>query len=120
MSEKHIVIIGGGFSGTALAIHLARYGQAGLKVSVIEPRPQLAQGVAYSTEDPAHRINVPASRMQLAGDEEGAFDRWFRSSPDFQADTDALWHDGTVYPQRGQFARWVNEQFRQQKHYSEV
>ncbi|WP_243079117.1 FAD-dependent oxidoreductase [Pantoea sp. MQR6] len=120
MSEKHIVIIGGGFSGTALAIHLARYGQAGLKVSVIEPRPQLAQGVAYSTEDPAHRINVPASRMQLAGDEEGAFDRWFRSSPDFQVDTDALWHDGTVYPQRGQFARWVNEQFRQQKQYSAV
>ncbi|WP_187494179.1 FAD-dependent oxidoreductase, partial [Pantoea agglomerans] len=55
MSQQQIVIIGGGFTGTALAIHLARAGQAGLHVTVIEPRAQLAQGVAYGTTDPAHR-----------------------------------------------------------------
>ncbi|WP_255964751.1 FAD/NAD(P)-binding protein, partial [Klebsiella pneumoniae] len=33
---------------------------------------------AYSTAEPTHRINVPAARMQLAGDEEGAFDHWYR------------------------------------------
>ncbi|WP_421648200.1 FAD-dependent oxidoreductase, partial [Pantoea agglomerans] len=38
MSQQQIVIIGGGFTGTALAIHLARAGQAGLHVTVIEPR----------------------------------------------------------------------------------
>lgn len=120
MSEKHIVIIGGGFTGTALAIYLARLGHAGLNVTVIEPRPQLAQGVAYSTDDPAHRINVPASRMQLAGDEEGVFDRWFRASSDFNADPDALWSDGNVYPQRAQFGRWVNERFNQAKQHTAV
>lgn len=118
--SKHIIIIGGGFTGTALAVHLARLGPAGLQVTVIEPRPQLAQGVAYSTSDPAHRINVPASRMQLAGDEDGAFDRWFRASPGFKADRNALWSDGNVYPQRGQFGRWVNEQFLQEKQRSAV
>ncbi len=84
MSQQQIVIIGGGFTGTALAIHLARLGEAGLSVTVIEPRAQLAQGVAYGTPDPAHRINVPAARMQLAGDEAGAFDRDYRTSPHFR------------------------------------
>ncbi len=86
MSEQHIVIVGGGFSGTALAVHLGRLGQAGLRVTLIEPRSQLAQGVAYSTADPAHRLNVPASRMQLAGDEEGSFDRWYRASDAYVSD----------------------------------
>lgn len=117
MSQQQIVIIGGGFTGTALAIHLARQGQPGLSVTVIEPRDGLAQGVAYGTRDPAHRINVPASRMQLAGDEEGLFDRDYRASPGYLNDPDALWHDGSVYPQRGEFGRWVNAQFiHQQKH----
>ncbi len=111
MSEQHIVIVGGGFSGTALAVHLGRLGQAGLRVTLIEPRSQLAQGVAYSTADPAHRLNVPASRMQLAGDEEGSFDRWYRASDAYVSDPAARWHDGHVYPQRRQFARWVNAQF---------
>lgn len=113
MSQQHIVIIGGGFTGTALAIHLARLGPAGLRVTLIEPREQPGQGVAYGTVDPAHRINVPAARMQLAGDPDGAFDRWFRASTGVQADPDALWPDGNVYPQRGQFGRWVNQQFNQ-------
>lgn len=120
MSQQQIVIIGGGFTGTALAIHLARAGQAGLHVTVIEPRAQLAQGVAYGTTDPAHRINVPAARMQLAGDEEGIFDRDYRASPAFQADPDALWSDGNVYPQRGEFSRWVNAQFVHQQQHSPV
>ena len=53
MAERHIVIVGGGFTGTATAIHLAGLGDAGLTVTVIEPRPQLACGVAYGTRDPA-------------------------------------------------------------------
>lgn len=120
MSQQQIVIIGGGFTGTALAIHLARLGEAGLSVTVIEPRAQMAQGVAYGTPDPAHRINVPAARMQLAGDEAGAFDRDYRASPHFRDDPDALWHDGNVYPQRGEFGRWVNAQFIYQQQHSPV
>lgn len=118
--SKHIIIVGGGFTGTALAIHLARLGPAELRVTVVEPRPQLAQGVAYSTTDPAHRINVPAARMQLAGDENGVFDSWFRASEGFKADDNALWSDGNVYPQRSQFGRWVNEQFIKEKQRSAV
>lgn len=120
MAERHIVIVGGGFTGTATAIHLAGLGDAGLTVTVIEPRPQLACGVAYGTRDPAHRINVPADRMQLSAAQQGDFDRWFRASQAFEQDADAQWHDGKVYPQRGQFAAWVAEQFTQAQQSSAV
>lgn len=109
MADRQIVIVGGGFSGTALAIHLARLGSAGLKVTIIEPRPQLGQGVAYGTVDPAHRINVPAARMQLSAEEEGDFDRWFRASTACQHDPGARWSDGSLYPQRGQFGAYIAE-----------
>lgn len=111
MVERHIVIVGGGFTGTALAIHLARLGNAGLTVTVVEPRHQLGQGVAYGTDDPAHRINVPAARMQLSSAQEGEFDQWYRASTAFVQDPAALWHDGKVYPQRGQFGAYVAQQF---------
>lgn len=111
MSERHIVIIGGGFSGTALAIHLARGGAAGLRVTLVEPRAEPGRGVAYSTDDPAHRINVPADRMQLAGAEVGEFDRWYRASEAYQLDPAARWPDGKAYPQRGRFGDYIGQQF---------
>ncbi|KAB7897213.1 FAD-dependent oxidoreductase [Rouxiella sp. S1S-2] len=113
MVDRHIVIVGGGFSGTALAIQLARRGSAGLRVTVIEPRDQLGRGVAYGTRDSAHRINVPAERMHLSADEEGDFDRWFRASPAYEKDADARWLDGKVYPQRQDFGTYIGERYAQ-------
>lgn len=113
MSDPHIVIVGGGFSGTAVAIHLLREATRAVRISVIEPREHLGQGVAYSATDPSHRINVPASRMQLAGDDDGAFDRWYRRHGDFPQDPQALQADGSVYPQRGAFGRYVEAAFHQ-------
>jgi uncharacterized NAD(P)/FAD-binding protein YdhS len=114
MQEKamaHVIIVGGGFSGTALAIHLARTSTQALLITVVEPRDNLGGGVAYSTTEPAHRINVPASRMQLSGEEQGAFDRWYRQQPECSLDSVAHCADGSVYPQRGMFGRYLAEQF---------
>ena len=121
MARPHIIITGGGFSGTALAIHLARQSSSPLLITVVEPREQLGGGVAYSTQEPAHRINVPASRMQLSGDEQGAFDRWYRQQPECSLDSAAHCADGSVYPQRGMFGRYLAEQFAlAAKHYPQV
>lgn len=112
-SEPHIVIVGGGFSGAAVALHLLRESRRALRISVVEPRPALGFGVAYSATDPAHRINVPAARMQLAGDDDGAFDRWYRRHGDFPQDPHARLADGSVYPQRGAFGRYVQDNLAQ-------
>ncbi|MBD9660021.1 FAD/NAD(P)-binding protein [Pantoea sp. PNT03] len=116
MQEKamaRVIIVGGGFSGTALAIHLARTSSSRLLITVVEPRANLGGGVAYSTQEPAHRINVPASRMQLSGEEQGAFDRWYRQQPECSLDSVAHCEDGAVYPQRSLFGRYLAEQFAQ-------
>ncbi len=110
-TEPHVVIVGGGFSGAAVAIHLLRLAPTGVRVTLLEPREVPGAGVAYSTTEPSHRINVPAARMQLAGEEEGEFDRWYRSQPAFADDPQALLEDGAVYPQRGQFGRYVAQRF---------
>ena len=44
-----VAVIGGGFTGAAVAFHLARRGRPDLRVSVYEPREALGQGLAYST-----------------------------------------------------------------------
>lgn len=97
-AEPHIVIIGGGFSGAAVAIELLRLAPNGVRVTLLEPRQSPGAGVAYSTAEPTHRINVPAARMQLAGDEEGAFDHWYRHQPAFTVDVQALRPDGSARP----------------------
>ena len=60
-----LAIVGGGFTGVALAIHALASGKQPLSVDVIEPSEKLGRGAAYGTTDPDHRINVPTDRMSL-------------------------------------------------------
>lgn len=73
--EDHVVIVGGGFSGTLLAINLMRHG--GPRATLVERRPrQLARGVAYSAAHPSHLLNVRAGNMSALPDEPDHFVRW--------------------------------------------
>lgn len=73
MSEV-IAIVGGGFSGTLMAINLVRYGA---RVVLVErDSDRLGRGMAYGTRDPAHLLNVRASNMGAFPDDPGHFLRW--------------------------------------------
>ena len=64
-----IAIIGGGASGALVATNLLRQARTALDVVVIEPRARLGRGVAYSTTDPRHLLNVRAKQMSaVVGD----------------------------------------------------
>ncbi len=105
-----VAIIGGGVTGAAVAYHLARAG-AEARIVVFEPRERLGAGLAYSDEDPSHRVNVPATRMALSPDDPGEFARWLK-------DTDALacdplaFVDGEAYPARALFGRYAESVLR--------
>ena len=73
---RHVVIVGGGASGTLTAIQLLRRGGPGLAVTVVEPRAVLGRGVAFGTPDPWHRLNVPAVTMSGFVDDPDHFWRW--------------------------------------------
>jgi uncharacterized NAD(P)/FAD-binding protein YdhS len=102
-----VAVIGGGFCGAFFAAQLARYSEVPVTISVIEPRAMLGGGVAYSTTDAAHRINVPAARMTLFPENPSDFDTWFRQGREIDDDPEALWSDGSAYPRRAVFGRYV-------------
>jgi uncharacterized NAD(P)/FAD-binding protein YdhS len=108
-ARSRVAVIGGGFCGAFFAAQLAHYSRHPVRVSVIEPRAALGGGVAYSTSDPAHRINVPASRMILFPERPADFDGWFRRGGGLEADPEALWADGAVYPRRAAFGRYIEQ-----------
>jgi uncharacterized NAD(P)/FAD-binding protein YdhS len=58
-----IAVIGAGLSGTLVTANLLRYAARPLRIVVIERSGDFGPGVAYSTTDPQHRLNVPAGRM---------------------------------------------------------
>ncbi|WP_420961153.1 FAD/NAD(P)-binding protein [Brucella sp. IR073] len=79
-SPSPLIIIGGGASGAIMAAHLLALPRPDLRIVLIEKRPSFGKGIAYSTELPAHVLNVRASRMSLYADDPGHFWRWLRES----------------------------------------
>jgi uncharacterized NAD(P)/FAD-binding protein YdhS len=71
-----VVIVGAGFSGTMLAVHLARETRVPASVTVVERTGRFGAGVAYSTPFASHLLNVPAARMSAFPDDPGHFARW--------------------------------------------
>lgn len=106
-----VAIIGGGFSGAALAWHLRRKNVTS-DIVVIEPRADLGIGLAYGTADPAHRINVPATRMILDADDPDHFNRWLLDTDYLATDPKAAMPDGRLFPTREAFGRYVADQVR--------
>jgi uncharacterized NAD(P)/FAD-binding protein YdhS len=76
---RRIVVIGCGASGALLALALLRE-NAGrpLRLTIVEPRARPARGVAYSTRDPLHLLNVPARAMSALEDEPDDLVTWAR------------------------------------------
>jgi uncharacterized NAD(P)/FAD-binding protein YdhS len=80
--ESTVAIVGCGASGTLTAIALARRSTAlrrPVRIVLVDPRPANGQGVAYSTTDPRHLLNVPAGRLSALPDVPDDFVGWLRS-----------------------------------------
>ncbi len=99
-----IVIVGGGFSGTMTAVHLARLGVAG--ITLLERREQPGQGVAYGTTLPCHLLNVPAGKMSALASEPGQFVAWLQSNSPEHANE-------TAFVPRPVYARYLQSMLQQ-------
>jgi uncharacterized NAD(P)/FAD-binding protein YdhS len=109
-----IAIIGGGFAGATLALHLARQNKGGsLQLDVFEPRERLGAGATYTTADPGHRVNIRAERMSLDPGDRDHFARWFEATGEAAADPGARSPAGQVFPRRETFGRYVAEQLQE-------
>lgn len=75
LRNADVVIIGGGLSGTMLAVQLLRRpGQR--RILVIEPRAELGRGEAYSAVELGHTLNGNAARMSVDPDNADDLTQW--------------------------------------------
>lgn len=78
MKRRCVVIIGGGFSGVAVAAQLAARPKPP-RIIVLERAPRFGPGLAYSTSEKAHVLNVRASGMSLFADKPDDFAEWLKA-----------------------------------------
>jgi uncharacterized NAD(P)/FAD-binding protein YdhS len=91
-----VAIVGGGFSGTMVAAQLARKGIGSV---LIDGSGRAGHGVAYSTREPAHVLNVRAEVMSAWTDDLEHFVRVAESEGGDRRD----------FVQRQQFGRYLRE-----------
>jgi uncharacterized NAD(P)/FAD-binding protein YdhS len=104
-----IGIIGGGFTGGALAFHLASNPAVDTaRIVIFEPRQKLGAGLAYDTSDPVHRINVPATRMSIDPERPEHFSEWIEKTGAVSGDIGVVARDGQLFPSRQVFGNYVN------------
>ncbi|MBY0380577.1 MAG: FAD/NAD(P)-binding protein [Xanthobacteraceae bacterium] len=103
-----VAIIGGGFSGAAVAWHL-RASTPDTEIVMIEPQRDLGRGLAYSTNDPAHRINVPAVRMSIDNNMADDFQDWVVETDYLAGDPDAALPDERLFPSRYAFGSYLGD-----------
>jgi len=74
-----IAVVGGGATGALAALHLARVSgkpASEIDISVIEPAAEIGRGLAYTTNDPRHLLNVRVANMSAFADEPDHLFRW--------------------------------------------
>ncbi len=91
-----VAIVGGGFSGTILAAQLARRGIASI---LIDGSGRMGRGVAYSTTEPAHLLNVRAEGMSA----------WAGEPDHFAERFEAEGGERRGFAERRLFARYLGE-----------
>ena len=83
-TDWHVAIVGAGFSGTALAIHLLKAATAArslprIRITLVDPRAELGGGVAYATRDYPYPLNVAAGQMSVDSTRPGDFLDYLKS-----------------------------------------
>ncbi len=91
---KSFIIIGGGASGVITAVQLLRR-TSSVTVRIFDKSGKLGAGIAYSTENPGHLLNVRASNMSAFPGEPDHFLNWLRVT-----DTDGGWEPQSFVPRR--------------------
>lgn len=74
-----VAIAGGGCSGVLVLHNLVEQAAGSLRIYLFEQSENLAEGVAYRTDETAHRLNVPAGRMGARAGRPDDFWLWLQS-----------------------------------------
>ena len=89
-----------------LACHLLRDADNAIRVTLIEKRQAIGRGMAYSTAQPGHLLNVRAANMSAFADDPLHFRRWLA-----EHDEDSHGHEPgpLTFAQRRVYGRYIAE-----------
>lgn len=107
MTEQTVAIIGAGFSGTLLALHLMRQSSPDTRILLIERNRQFGRGAAYSTGNSSHLLNVPAAKMSAYQSQPQHFLDWLRAEN--PPELGGIKPSPTTFVPRAVFGRYVEE-----------
>lgn len=82
-SLPHIVILGGGYSGTLVAVNLVRLAAKPPRITIINDHRPAGRGVAYGTRRMEHLLNVAARNMSAFPDQPDHFVNWLRTRAEY-------------------------------------
>lgn len=82
---RTIAIVGGGFAGTMIAVHLMQLADEPLHIIIINNRFPVIKGIAYATPYPEHLLNVPVSSISAFSKHDDHFFNWLHNHDDFKA-----------------------------------
>lgn len=108
-AQTRIAIVGGGYSGAATAVQLARAARNALSITIVEPRAELGRGLAYSTLDPDHRLNGPLDNHLVDPSVPDEMLRWCAERGIFERDPEVRGSNGALYVRRGDFGAHVGD-----------
>jgi uncharacterized NAD(P)/FAD-binding protein YdhS len=75
-----VAIVGGGFAGTMVAVHLLKSAQRPLRVVLIERDDMPGRGIAYRDQPECHLLNVRAEAMSAFPAEPDHFLNWLNAA----------------------------------------
>lgn len=101
LMNKTVAIVGGGVSGTLVAVHLL-YPEGGPRVVLIDSAARPGRGLAYSTPCRRHLLNVPCANLSAFPDHPYHFRDWARRHLDPAVGNEA-------YLPRGVFGDYVED-----------
>lgn len=76
VAPYRIAIVGAGFTGSILATHLLRNAEVPTAITLFERSDAIGTGLAYSTANSTHLLNVRAANMSAFPDDPHHFLRW--------------------------------------------
>ncbi len=83
-----IAIIGGGFCGAFTVVQLLKQATKPVQIFLINKNYPHVKGVAYSTQDEKHLLNVAAAKMSAFPDQPEHFMEWIRKKKNWKHITD--------------------------------
>ncbi|MCW2239727.1 FAD/NAD(P)-binding protein [Azospirillum canadense] len=108
-SKRSVAIVGAGFTGSVLAAHLLRNAEGPTTIHLIERADTLGTGLAYSTANAAHLLNVRAYNMSAFPDDPRHFLRWLWSKDDGEA----VPPSGHAFVSRARYGAYIQDVLRE-------